>query len=160
MIVKWVIMAEGLTQDARGALTVVGLAQSLLATPNLPTATKRAVVMLLTGDSDEFIPGRPIKFKTSIEAPSGEMIFEHQGSVPMGPNNFPGLPSGVTIASDITFTAKEYGRYFIKMSAQPADHPRLEAGLHFYVVNPEDSYDDSSTFSDSHYSMTEQVQLW
>jgi hypothetical protein len=136
MRVNWTIMAEGVTVDARGALTAVGLAQSVLSAPALPMMAKRAIVLLLSGTNDEFIPGQPVRFSFQIVAPSGEVLCEHKGSAPMAFSQFPEVPTGITISAEAPFTIKEYGRHLIKIATQPSGHPEMDAELEFFVMKP------------------------
>jgi hypothetical protein len=138
MRIQWALLAEGITQDARGALTAVGLAQSVLATPALPAIVKRAVIILLSGDNDDFTPGEPVRFTFRVEAPSGEVIAAHDGTVPMVQAGFPGFPTGINLAAESVFTVKEYGRYVIKLTAQPGRKAELNTDLDFYVTTPPD----------------------
>lgn len=149
MIVEWSILAEGMTQDARGALTVVGLAQTVGMAPKLPLAVKRAAIILLTGDNEEFIAGRPVNFSLKIEGPSGQIVCENQGVTPIAPNPFPDLPFGVTIAGEVAFIAHEYGRYVLTIEVQPVDHPRLEAKMNFYILAVAGHFDGVATSTSS-----------
>ncbi|HMH91057.1 MAG TPA: hypothetical protein VK586_08235 [Streptosporangiaceae bacterium] len=147
MKIQWALMAEGITQDARGALTVVGLSQSVVSAAALPVMLKRAVVVLLAGSDDEIDPGQPLHFATRVIAPSGEAICAHDGVVPMAPSKFPGLPARINIASESFFAVKEYGRHSITVTVRPGDHPDLCAELEFYVTRPSDEAAvDSATF--------------
>jgi hypothetical protein len=137
MKVEWALIAEGVTVDARGALAAVGLSQSVLATSVLPITVKRAVILLLTGPSDEFAPGRTVKFSFQVIAPSGEILSEHKGNIPMAANNFPELPTGITISAETGFTIKEYGRHLLEITAEPTGHSEMTSKLEFYVVQPQ-----------------------
>jgi hypothetical protein len=139
MKIQWATMAEGITVDARGALAAVGLTQSVLVAPILPVGTKRAVVLLLTGANSEFVPGQPVKFSFQIAAPSGEVLFEHKASIPMASNNFPEVPTGITISAEASFTIKEYGQHLVNMTVQPSGHPEMNTELEFYVMKPLDN---------------------
>jgi len=136
MKIQWALLAEGAIVDARGALAAVGLAQSVLIAPVLPMGARRAIILLLSGPSNEFVPGRPVKFSFHVVPPSGGALFEHKGSIPMASNNFPELPTGVNISAEAAFTIKEYGRHVINVSVEPSGHSEMNVELEFYVMKP------------------------
>ena len=132
MKIQWALMAEGITVDARGALTAVGLAQSVLVAPILPIVTKRAVI-------SEFLPGNLVKFVVEITGPSGEVLSKHQGNVPMASSIFHDVPAGITLSAEMALMVKEYGRHLIKIETEPSGHPRMNAELEFFVKQPPDN---------------------
>jgi hypothetical protein len=147
--IEWALMAEGITQDSRGAVTAVGLAQALLVVRTVPVVMKRAVVLLLSGEREEFIPGRPLHFRVSVTGPSGEKLVTHEGIVPMsGSLNPVDLPGAATIATETAFQVKEYGRHSVKLAVQSTDQPELIGKLDFFVVRPPvDTSEDSISIS-------------
>lgn len=136
MKVQWALLAEGVTVDARGALAAVGLAQSVLIAPVLPMGAKRAIILSLSGPSNEFVPGKPVKFSFQVISPPGGVLFEHKGSIPMASNNFPELPTGVNISAEAAFIIKEYGRHVVNASVEPSGHSEMNVELEFYVMKP------------------------
>jgi hypothetical protein len=138
MRIQWALLAEGITQDARGALTAVGLAQSVLAAPALPVMIKRAVVILLSVSIEEYAPGDPVRFTFRVESPSGESIAAHDGTIQMIIPAFPDLPIGINLAAESVFTVKEYGRHVVRVAAQSGNNDKLEIDLEFYVTTPPD----------------------
>lgn len=136
MKVQWALLAEGATVDARGALAAVGLAQSVLIAPVLPMGAKRAIILSLSGPSSEFVPGRPVKFSFQVVSPSGGVLAEHKGSIPMPSNTFPEVPTGVNISAEAAFTIKEYGRHIVNVGVEPSGHSEMNVELEFYVMKP------------------------
>lgn len=146
------LMAEGITQDSRGLITAVGLFQNVLATAALPVTAKRAAVMLITGDSADFVLGRPIKFSISVLTPSGSNIAENRGVTQIAPTLYPELPSGLNIAAEIAFTVSEYGKHVLRMVAEPDGEPEITSEIEFYVVLPRHASEDTAALypADSH----------
>jgi hypothetical protein len=137
MKIQWALMAEGITQDARGAVTAVGLAQAVLVVPAVPVQAKRAIVLLLSGESGEFIPGKPLRFRMSVTGPSDEDIARNEGGIPLASSLYPvELPGSAVIASETIFQVKEYGRHSVKLAVQIADQPELAAEVDFFVLRP------------------------
>lgn len=137
------LTAEGITQDSRGAITAVGLFQNVLATATLPLTAKRAAVMLITGDSAELVPGKPVKFSICVRTPSGNNIYDNQGVAQIEPTLYPELPFGFNIAADIAFTISEYGKHVIRMTAKPDDDAEIASEIELYVVLPRNTPSDT-----------------
>jgi hypothetical protein len=133
---QWALIAEGVTADARGAVTAVGVAQTVLVAPALPAQAKRAVVALITGENKEFVPGRQFTFSGSVTGPSGKTLSGLSGAGAIGPLPYPDLPAGLSVAAEAAFTVTEYGRHVIKLVVQVGDDPDLEAEMDFYVAKP------------------------
>jgi hypothetical protein len=117
----------------------VGISQSVLIAPAVPVVAKRAVVLMLAGEKEEFIPGQPIHFTLRVLGPSDAEITSHQVTAPMPQSLNPrDLPGAANIASETIFSVKEYGRHAVIITVQIADHPELSYELDFYVVKPSD----------------------
>jgi len=133
--IKWAILAEGVTQDARGALAAIGVGQAVLSAAALPVQAKRAMIVLITGEKEEFAEGRHISFSASMIGPSGKTLAVQTGQMPLGPLPWPDLPFGLNLASELAFPATEYGRYEVRVSAQSGDED-LSVEEEFFIVPP------------------------
>lgn len=136
MNIQWVLMAEGITQDARGAVTAVGVCQTVLVAPTLPVQAKRAIVALITGENEEFVAGRQFSYSVSVADPSGRTLSALSGLGAIGPVPYPELPFGLNVASESVFTVIEYGRHVITLVVQAGDDPELTAEVNFYAAKP------------------------
>jgi len=134
--IQWVIMAEGITTDARGALAAVGLGQSAIIVPAVPAQAKRAVIAQISGEKDELYPGLPVSFSVSVLDPSGKALSVNSGQVPIGPMPFPDMPLGLNLASEVMFMISNYGRHVIRVAAQVSDAPEMATEVEFYATQP------------------------
>lgn len=149
MKIQWAIMAEGITQDARGAIAAVGLGQAVIVAPSLPTPAKRAIILVMNGDKSEFVPGRLVTFSVSVIGPSEKTLSVNGGQTPIGPIVWPDLPFGLNLASEVMFTASEYGRHVIKVTAQAGNDAELDTDVEFYVTHPPAQDDRSALEQDA-----------
>jgi hypothetical protein len=133
---QWALMAEGVTADARGALTVVGVSQTALVAPALPAQAKRAIVALITGENKEFVPGRQFTFSVSVTGPSGKTLSGLSGAGALPPLVYPDLPAALNVAAEAAFTVTEYGKHVIKLVVQIGEDSELEAEMDFYAAKP------------------------
>ncbi len=136
MKLQWIIMAEGITQDARGAFTAVGIGQGVISTPVLPLQSKRAVIAVISGDHDELVPGRLVSFSISVFSPSDKPLNVNTVQAPVGPVIYPDLPVGLNLASEILFSTSEYGRHLVRVTAKIGEGRELTGEVEFHVAPP------------------------
>ena len=109
MRLEWIILAEGLGADAKGALTVIGLNQNVLITPTLPATTKRAILAHFTENGAEAKPGEPIFFRVSFVSPSGKTISAQNGSAQFTLSRWPDIPAAIDLPAEMILNCSEYG---------------------------------------------------
>ncbi|GAA1956005.1 hypothetical protein GCM10009798_14160 [Nocardioides panacihumi] len=110
MRIEWVLLAEGLTQDARGAWTAVGLNQNVFATDTFPAHTKRAVVTRLA-DLDEH---QQLHFRYAVVAPSGRTLVAQESDLQLGDRRLPTLPASLDVPGEFVLSVTEYGEHRIE----------------------------------------------
>jgi hypothetical protein len=139
MKVEWILLAEGLGQDAKGAITAIGINQNVLASATLPAVTKRAAVAHLITDQAEVGAGGNLSIRFSVTSPSGKVITATTAQATIGPTRWPDLPVTFDFPVELVVTYTEYGRYYFEVTVQSGDSPETSGRTEFYVVNDSDS---------------------
>jgi hypothetical protein len=147
MKIEWILLAEGLGQDAKGAITAIGINQNVLATPTLPAATKRAVLSHLAADHTEVKTGDKLTVRFSVTSPSGKVISASTAQVTVGPFAWPDLPIFFDFPVELVVTFSEYGTHRFEVAAQVGDSTETSDHIDFYVVNPPDPQTQTPAFS-------------
>lgn len=132
MKIDWVILAEGVTQDARGAVALVGLGQNLLVTETLPAGTKRAVVTHLS----DLPVDRELRFRVALTTPQGRVLSAQESSLRVGPPPFAGIPSaGLDIPIEFAVGVTEYGTHLFECElTDPEERITLSGSVEFIVA--------------------------
>ncbi len=130
------LLAEGFGQDAKGAVTAIGLNQSILVTPSLPASTKRAVLVHLVDEEGSVRPRGKLHFSFAVHSPSGRVLLAQSGQLAVGEKVWKDLPASVDIPAEFTFTAYEYGVHRIVAQIQYDDADSVECSVPLYVHKP------------------------
>jgi hypothetical protein len=136
---EWILLAEGLGQDAKGAITAIGLNQNILAAPSLPATTKRAVVAHLVADDEPLETGDKITLRFSVTSPSGQVVAAQTAQATVGPVLWPNLPATSDLPVDMVLTFNEYGTHRFEVAVQTTGGDELEGHIDFHVVAPAQS---------------------
>lgn len=139
MKVEWILLAEGLGQDAKGAITVIGLNQNVLGAPSLPVTTKRAVVAHFVADKGSLAPGDKLTLRFSVTSPSGKVIAAQTAQATIGQLPWPDLPASSDLPVELGLTFYEYGTHRFEVAVQTADGQEVTGQIDFYVVTPTDA---------------------
>jgi len=140
MKLEWIILAEGIGQDAKGATTAIGLNQNILATPSLPATTKRAVIAHLMADQGAMNPGDRVTVRFTVTSPSGHVIAAQTAQATIGQIAWPDLPVYWDLPVELLLTFSEYGTHKFEVSVQTANGQEAEERIDFYVVVPPESF--------------------
>lgn len=130
------LLAEGFGQDAKGAITAIGLNQSVLVSASLPATTKRAVLIHLVDEEGSLRPGGKLLFSFAVHSPSGRVLLAQSGQLAMGEKVWKDLPASVDIPAEFTFTAYEYGVHRIAAQINYDDTDSVECWVPLYVHEP------------------------
>lgn len=136
MKMEWVLLAEGLGQDAKGAITAIGLNQSIFAASKLPASTKRAVVAHLVDDDDHLNAGDKITLQFSVTSPTDKVIAAQTVQATIGQRMWTDLPVAVDLPVELLLTFNEYGTHYLKVAVQIPDEEELKGQAELYVVEP------------------------
>jgi len=132
--VDWLLLAEGVGQDSKGALTAIGLSQNVLAAPSLPATTKRAVIAHLVEEAGGLKLGDKISVKVRVTSPAGEVISAQNAQAIVGGIQWPDLPMSVDLPVEILLNVSEYGAYRFEVFVQPVGADEMKGEVGFYVV--------------------------
>lgn len=136
MRLDWMILAEGLGQDSRGAITIIGVNQNVFETPLLPGVTKRAVLVHFVDDDRDLKIGDQLNFRVRVVSPSEEVINAQGAQATVGPSRWPDLPLSIDFPIEIVMNCPEYGSYRIELDAQFPEGVTLKGSVILYVVEP------------------------
>lgn len=136
MKIGWVLLAEGLGQDAKGAITVIGLNQNIFAASSLPSTTKRAVVAHLVADDKPLKPGDKLTVRFSVMSPSDQVISAQTAQATVGELAWPDLPATSDLPAEMLLTFSEYGMHRFEVAVQTSIGEEMKGQIDFYVVTP------------------------
>lgn len=138
MRMEWLLLAEGVTQDARGAWTAVGLNQNVFAAESLPGHTKRAVVTRLTDLPDKAL----LHFRFAVVGPSGRTLAAQESDLELGGRRLAALPASLDIPAEFVLSITEYGEHRIEFEASDREANETVLGqVSLWVVRPSDFAD-------------------
>jgi hypothetical protein len=135
-------LAEGVVADIRGALTLVGINQRVLAPTILPFVIKQRLVVVI---SDEIPESKGSEFGqapdgvVSIQVfdPAGEDIFLAREVIKLpAEKKWEDLPLVVNMIMDVDVRGASYGVYLIEVTYTPADSVEVTRRFPIYVVEP------------------------
>jgi hypothetical protein len=134
-------LAEGAVNDARGALTLVGVNQRVLAPSALPFMIKQRLVLILSdeipGSTGDFghVPGGTISIQ--VLDPTGSITFSANEEIKVQANKrWLDLPLVVNLIMEVDINGNSWGVYVIEVKYTPTDSDELMHRLPLYVVNP------------------------
>lgn len=136
MKLEYILLAEGLGQDSKGAITAIGLNQNVFATASFPATTKRAVIAHLVHDGKPLQPGDKITLRFTVTSPSGKMIAAQTAQATVGQIAWPDLPVTSDLPAEMLLTLNEYGTYRFEVAVQMPDGEEMTGQIEFYVVVP------------------------
>jgi hypothetical protein len=135
--ISWLILAEGLATDAKGAYTLVGINQNILFTPTVPAQTKRAIIAHLTGTNEDAEQKmKEASFTFSVLSPSNVTLSATSGQAVGTAFPFPELPATVDIAANFMVPISEFGEYQICLEVRFGDGEVAKAAESLYVMRP------------------------
>ena len=137
MKIEWVLLAEGIGQDARPAMTVIGLNQNVLVAPSLPAPTKRAVIAHLVADDKPWNPGDKVTVRFSVMSPSGQVIAAQTAQATVGEQAWSGLPASTDLPAEMLLTISEYGVHRFEVDVQTSTGEEMNGEVDLYVISPD-----------------------
>jgi hypothetical protein len=133
---EWFILAEGIGQDAKGALTLIGINQNALVTGALPVITKRALVAHIVDDADGLNEGDEVSATFKVSSPSGAVIAEPTTKLMVGLRRLKSLPAEIDIPAELGLEVKEYGTHKINVEVTIPGGVLPAKDLSLYVLDP------------------------
>jgi hypothetical protein len=138
MKIGWMLLAEGIGQDAKAVITAIGLNQNVLTTVTLPSVTKRAIVVHVVDNTGTLKDGDRFTVTFNITSPHGKVIAAQTGQVTVGKVPYPDLPVSFDLPAELVFNVSEYGTYVIEATVQLSDGPEMSERVDFYVIDAPD----------------------
>jgi hypothetical protein len=136
MKLEWMLLAEGLGQDSRGAVTAIGLNQNVLLTPTLPVQTKRAIVLHLVDDQSAIKSGDKLVLRVSFVSPSGKVINAITSQANLTPGPWLDLPFTIDVPAEMMLLCSEYGTYEINAEVELSAEETIGSQVALYVREP------------------------
>lgn len=134
MKIEWVLLADGIGQDSRGAVTAIGLNQNVLSLRSLPEVAKRAVIAHIVEDPGVLKVGDKFNVLFRVVAPSGEVVIAQSGQITIGNMQWPDLPVSSDLPAELVWNVSEYGTYRFEVVVLLGGGPEVSGHADFYVV--------------------------
>lgn len=133
---EWFGLAEGSTEDSRGALTLVGVNQNIIQAREFPVNVKRQFV-ILTGEDEGFedLTDRRIHVTVEVTSPSGELVASAKQVVNIHGKRRKEIPGSLQLVGAMNFEVGEVGAYLAACIVEDSRGEfRLEGSKKFYVI--------------------------
>jgi hypothetical protein len=128
---EWVILAEGIGRDSRGAFTLIGVNLNVFSPPSLPASTRRVVFAHFV--DQEHVTGT-IRFGIKVISPSGETVMANQAQVSLHSDvPWPNLPVTCDIPFEVAIVFNEYGAYRFEVSARGPKDETMSSHVYLNV---------------------------
>src|ERR1039458_4139438 len=122
-------MAEGATEDARQALTLVAVNQNAIVTPTLPSLQKRFFVLMLSNVSDAGAPGANIGVVFAITGPDDKVLLVQHATAALPEPASSAIPeTGGQMIFQAGLGIEEYGAYVARCTLTLPNGAKLETG--------------------------------
>jgi hypothetical protein len=132
MRLDYALLAEGVGQDSRGAITLIAVDQLILATATLPIQVNRVLAMRAIEETNE-LQDATVTLRLTVLSPSGDTISATSGMGALGPRLFADVPGMLNVQSMFAFLATEYGEYKINAHVTAAGGTELSVSIPFNV---------------------------
>lgn len=137
------VLAEGVTPDARGALTLVGVNQRAISVDSLPFRVTQKVVIGFTDESPEspgqFLSGTPsgeLYIRVQNSAGDSEFTINQSFQLPQPVKPRPDIPAFSYIVADVVISGASYGAYTAEISYRYASGEVESRSFVIYIVEP------------------------
>jgi hypothetical protein len=144
----WLGIAEGVANDARGALTLVGVNQNVLIAPQFPHNDVRTIIILAVDEEGTVLTAdASIDLDIQLVSPAGKVLFANHQSVNMSAASNPaGIPPEVTsrgfqFVGSLSLQLTEYGRHVLSATIVVGDAEPESRSRNLWVVRPPSSSD-------------------
>jgi hypothetical protein len=136
--VEWLGVAEGSTQDARGALALVGVNQNVIQAPILPHTMKEVIVLYVADDDgDTLTEGTDVTVDFRVESPNGTILSAARSAAKLSQKSFLAIPAvQLQFVAESLLRFEEYGTYTIRCTVETADRQSASEEKRLYVIEP------------------------
>jgi len=142
----WLGIADGATNDSRGALALVGVGHNVIVARSLPHQTQRVVVvMIVDPEGTSLQEGTAVQFDFRLTSPSGRTLVANSQTVNIGPNvtlielptDVPGR--GFQLVAGLALQITEYGPHTIS-AAVTVGEQELVRSRQLHVIRGQPEY--------------------
>jgi hypothetical protein len=116
--IEWLGVAEGASNDARGALTLVGINRPITISPSLPAEIRASVVLVIELDPERMSDVGDVSVVIALTAPSGDEVFRGEGLMTIGAFRYTEIPGTLELAFPMLAPASEYGVYHLAATVE------------------------------------------
>lgn len=137
MLLDYVIVAEGVGQDSRGAMTLVAVDQVALIAQTLPISVARLlIVRAVEARVGELTAGADLSMRFQVTSPSGDTVAAGSVTGKGGERVLPDIPVAIQVILQVQFQAPEVGEYRVAVTLSPSTGSEVNAETSLYVVSP------------------------
>jgi len=136
--VEWLGLAEGSTQDARGALALVGVNQNVIQAPNLPHTMKEVFVLYVADDDGNTLTeGTDVTVDFRVESPNGTILSAARSAAKLTQKSFSSVPAVyLQFVAESLLRFEDYGMYTVRCTVETADGHSASEEKRLYVIEP------------------------
>lgn len=136
--VEWLGLAEGSTQDARGALALVGVNQNVIQAPSLPHTVKEVFVLYVADDEgDTLTEGTEVTVDFRVESPNGVILSAARSAAKLSQKSFSAIAAvHLQFVAESLLRFEEYGTYTIRCAVETTDGHSASEEKRLYVIEP------------------------
>ena len=137
MLLDYVIVAEGIGQDSRGAVTLIAVDQVALIAQTFPVSVSRfLVVRAIEENVGELLPGADLSMRFTVASPSGDIVAAGSVAGKGGERVLPGIPVAIQVILQVQFQAPEVGTYRLAVTLSASAGSEVSAHTYLYVLSP------------------------
>jgi hypothetical protein len=138
MKLEWLLLAEGIAEDSKGAFTLVSVNQNLVFVPQVPVTTKRAVMAHLSLSKRDFqVPNGKLSFEFEFLPPSGLGAQRASGEFPILAPPFRDYPVTLDIPVEMVIPIAEHGEHVFQLTVQGPDGRSTRGRTSLFVLPQE-----------------------
>jgi hypothetical protein len=136
--VEWLGLAEGSTQDSRGALALVGVNQNIIQTPSLPHTMKEPFVLHVADDDGNILTeGTDVTVDFRVESPTGTILSAVRSAAKLSQKSFSSVPAVyLQFVAESLLRFEEYGMYTVRCTVETVDGHSTSEEKRLYVIEP------------------------
>ena len=142
----WLGIADGSTNDSRGALALVGVGHNVIVARSVPHQTQRVLIVMIVDESGNTLAeGTAVSFDFKLTAPSGRTLMANTQMITIPPSaTLIDLPSdasgrGFQLVAGLGLQVTEYGVHTIR-AAVTVGEVELVRSRNLHVIPPRDGF--------------------
>jgi hypothetical protein len=136
--VEWLGLAEGSTQDSRGALALVGVNQNVIQAHSLPHTMKEVFILYVADDDGNTLTeGTDVTVDFRVESPKGTILSAVRSAAKLSQKSFSSVPAVyLQFVAESLLRFEEYGMYTVRCTVETTDGHSASEEKRLYVIEP------------------------